>query len=104
VPLTASSESRISSASNRRMFEPPVEAVLRIHLCRRRVVRGAHGVGAGEHQELVHLLERPAVVHEAARKPVQQFGICGLLAQQTEVVGGATSPWPKCQRQMRFSR
>ena len=43
-------------------------------------------VNPGHHDKPVHLLERPPVFLEAPGQPIDQFGICRLLAGGAEIV------------------
>ena len=103
VPPTARSASRIASASSRRGVHPPEEPVLRVDLRGRRVVVAAHLVGAREHDQPVHRLDRPAPLDEAAGQPVEQLGLAGRSPSVPKLSGVRTRPWPKCQRQIRLT-
>ena len=76
LPLTASTASRIASASSLRRFMPPEQSG-----CRRRSARRSASSGrrlpvrrAGDDQP-VQLLERAAAVAELGRQPVEQLGV-----------------------------
>ena len=59
----------------------PAQAGLRIRQ------RGAAPVGLAGHDEPVHGLDRPALLHQRRGQPVEQFRMRGFFARAAEVVG-----------------
>ena len=74
-------------------LDPPEQPVLRVDLRGRRVVVAAHLVGAREHDQPVHRLDRPARPRRSGGPASRAArGWVGRLAERAEVVGRADQP------------